>query len=687
MFDPAHVETSSPWHQGEIEVQESAGVVEQMAPIGRRAIRDHLIEQHRAFYPQLPFIVAGAVDPAGDVWATLISGRPGFLHAPDPLRLDVSARREPSDPADAGLGDGQSVGLLGIELHTRRRNRLNGTIRRHGADGFAVEVRESFGNCPQYIRLRNLAFVRGPAEPSTADPEELQALDDAARVMIASAETLFIASFVDTADGERQVDVSHRGGRPGFVRVDADGTLTIPDFAGNNFFNTLGNIRTNPKAGLVFVDFAGGDLLQLTGGAEVVLDDPDIAAFQGAERLLRIRPRRIVWRPGALPLRWTSDEDGASPNTALTGDWSEAAQRLVAKASATAWRSMRVVRIVEENAAIRSLHLEPADDGALLPHRAGQHLPVRFTLPGSAAPVRRAYTISAAPSDRVFRISVRAQGAASRRLHELQAGDEIEALAPAGSFTIDAGEGRTAVLLAAGIGVAPMMAMLRRLGFEGLRPRRPRPTVLFYGARSRAERAFDDELSQLVEAGRGAIRLVRLLTDVSGAERGRDYEIEGRLALAVLKAHLALDDYDFYLCGPGGFVQDLHDGLRSLSIPGERIHAEVFGPSSLKHHTAPSDGRPAQGSKGPVTVVFAPSGREARWTPSSGTLLELAESSGLSPPFSCRLGTCGTCRAQVISGRVAHQPRASAPIGDSEALLCSSMPGAVGGGRLELRLA
>ena len=540
MFDPAHVEAGSPWHEGEIEIQESAGVVDRMAPIGRRAIRDHLIEQHRAFYPQLPFIVAGAVDPAGDVWATLISGKPGFLHAPDPLRLDVSAQREPGDPADAGLGDGQAVGLLGIELHTRRRNRLNGMIRRRGADGFAVEVRESFGNCPQYIWLRHFAFVRDPAEPSTAEPEEVQALDDATRAMIASAETLFIASFIDTADGERQVDVSHRGGRPGFVRVDADGTLTMPDFAGNNFFNTFGNIRTNPKAGLVFVDFASGDLLQLTGEAEVVLDDLEIAAFQGAERLLRVRPRRIVRRPDALPLRWTADEDGISPNAALTGDWSEVARRLLAKASATAWRSMRVARIVEESATIRSLHFQPADGGALLPHRAGQYLPVRFTLPGSAVPVRRAYTISAAPSDHVFRISVRAQGTASRRLHELQVGDEIEALAPVGGFTIDAGERRTAVLLAAGIGVTPMIAILRHIVFEGLRTRRTRPTVLFYGARSRAERAFDGELSRLVEAGRGAIRLVRLLTDVNGADWGCDYEIFSRPRRAVGSA------------GPGG---------------------------------------------------------------------------------------------------------------------------------------
>lgn len=685
MFDSAPIEDGSPWHEGELAIQRRAGVIEQMAPIGRRNIRDHLIEQHRAFYPKLPFIVAGSVDLAGDAWATLLAGKPGFLHSRDPLTLDVSAPREPGDPASAGLGDGQAIGLLGIELHTRRRNRLNGVIRRDGTDGFTVEVGESFGNCPQYIRLRQFAFVRDPAEPSPVEPEELHALDEAARAMIGAAETLFIASYVDTMAG-RQVDVSHRGGRPCFVRVDADGTLTIPDFAGNRFFNTFGNIRANPKAGLVFVDFASGELLQLTGEAEVVLDGPEIAAFQGAERLLTFHPRRIVRRRDALPLRWTSNEDGTSPNSLLTGDWNEVARRLAAKAQATTWRPMRVAGIVEESATIRSLHLEPANGGALLPHKAGQHLPIRLALSGDTAPIRRAYTISAAPSDGLCRISVRTLGAASRRLHELKVGDQIEALAPAGGFTIDAGERRPAVLLAAGVGITPMLAMLRHIVFEGFRTRRTRPTVLFYSARSRAERAFERELAQLVQAGQGAVHLVRLLTDVTGAEPERDYEVEGRLDLAVLKSHLAFDEYDFYLCGPGGFMQDLHDGLRSLSIPEERIHSEAFGPSSLKRPEKTAGPAPVELAKEPVTVTFAPSGVEAHWMPGSGSLLQLAEEAGLSPPYGCRSGSCGSCRARIAKGAVAYRSEPSAAHGEGEALLCSAEPAAQGGERLEITL-
>lgn len=312
MHGSATVDVGSPWHEGEIELQRSVGLSERMAVIGPRVLRDHLVEEHRDFYPRLPFIVAGAVDPADDVWATAIAGEPGFLGSPDPFTLTVAAGRDPSDPADAGLEDRDSIGLLGIELHTRRRNRLNGVIRRDaGQSGFAVEVRESFGNCPRYIRPREFRYVRDPAVREAAHAEKLEALDAPARAMIEAADTLFVASYVGRAGEERRVDVSHRGGPQGFVRVGKDGALTIPDFAGNNFFNTLGNIRSNPKAGLAFIDFTNGNMLQLTGEAEIVIDAAEIAVFPGAERLLRIRPRRIVRRPDVLPLRWVSQADGA----------------------------------------------------------------------------------------------------------------------------------------------------------------------------------------------------------------------------------------------------------------------------------------------------------------------------------------------------------------------------------------
>lgn len=290
-----------PWHRGEIALQQAVGSAARMAEIGPRVIRDRLIEQHALFYPLLPFVVLGAVDRTGAPWATLRAGPPGFLHVPDPLHLAVATQPEPDDPAEAGLHDGAPVGLLGIELETRRRNRLNGTVERRGEGGLRIAVEQSFGNCPRYISSRPAAF--SDAARSAPAPTVSDRLDAGARALLAATDTLFVASYAE-ASGHRQVDVSHRGGPAGFVRIADDGTLTVPDYAGNRFFNTLGNLLANPRAGIAVPEFSTGDLLQVTGRTELVLDSPEIATFEGAERLWRLIPERVVFRPRALPLRF-----------------------------------------------------------------------------------------------------------------------------------------------------------------------------------------------------------------------------------------------------------------------------------------------------------------------------------------------------------------------------------------------
>lgn len=314
------------WHEGETALQERLGVAARMQDVGARVIRDFMPQQHRDFYAQVPFIVAGSVDGAGDAWATLLAGGAGFITSPTATRLDIQVPLDPQDPASAGMGTGNAIGLLGIELHTRRRNRVNGVLHAAPPGLLRFAVAQSFGNCPQYIQLRDLSMARDPAEPVTVDAQENDHLDDRARAMIRAADTFFVASYADP-QGHRQVDVSHRGGKAGFVRVADDGTLTIPDFAGNLFFSTLGNILLNGKAGLVFVDFTKGDMLHMTGDAALILDGPEVASFQGAERLWTFRARRVLHRPAALPLRWSFRDQGWSPQSLRTGDWRPPAGR------------------------------------------------------------------------------------------------------------------------------------------------------------------------------------------------------------------------------------------------------------------------------------------------------------------------------------------------------------------------
>lgn len=314
----------SPWHEGERRLQAASGMAERMEQIGRRVIRDFMPEQHRAFYRQLRFLLIGSVDGSGRPWASLVDGPPGFIHSPDERLLEVDRPLAVGDPASEGVALGSAVGLLGIELSTRRRNRMNGRVRRVHAGGFSVAVEQAFGNCPQYIQRRELEppDLRSLGDSSAPHLERLARLDTAARNSITSADTFFVASFadVDSDPARRSVDVSHRGGRPGFVRVEGD-RLSIPDFAGNLHFNTLGNLVSNPRAGLLFIDFESGDLLQLTGRTEIVDGAREASAHPGAERIWRVEAEAVVRRRAALGLRFALRE--VSPSTLMTGVWDE----------------------------------------------------------------------------------------------------------------------------------------------------------------------------------------------------------------------------------------------------------------------------------------------------------------------------------------------------------------------------
>ena len=315
------------FHAGEIALQRSVGMAERMAHIGAKIVRDFMPEQHRDFYARLPFIIVATVDYSGDIWSTMLTGAPGFISSPSPQSLTIRGTLDAADPASAGAQAGGAIGMLGIELHTRRRNRVNGDIKSAADGSLEVTVGQAFGNCPQYIQLRDYSFSREPDQTKSASVAESGELTEEARAIISTADTFFVASYVDRGD-IRQIDASHRGGKAGFVRIDDDGQLTIPDFSGNFHFNTLGNFLVNPRAGFLFVDFETGDILQLTGTARVITDSPETAAFRGAERIWRFRPTRMVLRRGASALRWKMRENAFSPKSLRTGSWAEVATEL-----------------------------------------------------------------------------------------------------------------------------------------------------------------------------------------------------------------------------------------------------------------------------------------------------------------------------------------------------------------------
>jgi hypothetical protein len=267
---------------------------------GRRMIRDFMLEEHRALFEKLPYVVVGSLDAQDRPWASILTGAPGFMTSPDARLLEIGARPLAGDPLAANLARGAPLGLLGIELETRRRNRMNGTVVSADEKGFAIFVRQSFGNCPQYIQARAHAGANAPANerrPNAVHAEGPR-LSAAAAALVRSADTFFIASASANARGDGPgdgVDVSHRGGRPGFVRVMDERRLAWADYPGNNMFNTLGNVVDEPRVGLLFLDFESSDLLQIAGRADIRFEP---------ERLVELTVTDVLETRAATPSRW-----------------------------------------------------------------------------------------------------------------------------------------------------------------------------------------------------------------------------------------------------------------------------------------------------------------------------------------------------------------------------------------------
>ena len=189
---------SEVFHPGERELQTLAGVRERIGAFGARVIRDHMPDQHREFFTLLPFVLVGSVDATGQPHASLLAGPPGFIDSPDAWHLRIRAQPLPGDPLHGQLREGTSLGLLGIQPHTRRRNRMNGVVSEVTATGFTVSVEHSFGNCPKYIQAREPQFVpRYVGEAVRSDR-----LDDDAIRRLRAADTFFIASAYPAGDGD-----------------------------------------------------------------------------------------------------------------------------------------------------------------------------------------------------------------------------------------------------------------------------------------------------------------------------------------------------------------------------------------------------------------------------------------------------------------------------------------------------
>ncbi len=537
-------DASNPFHDGECAAQARAGVGDMAARVGG-FIRDHLPEQHRAFHTALPFLVVSGAEAAGLTWVTLVEGAAGFATSPDPYHITLNTSLAAEDPLATAFASSAEIGVLGIDLATRRRNRFSGHVRPSGS-GHMIDIRQTFGNCPQYIHERAVTRVTtapGPARRSDAlNPDQI--------ARIAAADTLFIGSGHPAATGQaRGYDASHRGGAPGFVRVDGPRRLLIPDYPGNNFFNTIGNLIADPRVGLLFVDFATGGLLHLTGRATIDWS-PDHAHDPDARRMIVVDIDAVIDRPAAVSLRW-----------AEMGHLS---------------RPLRIARKVRESDGITSFYLIPIDDRPLDPFQAGQHLPVEVQIPGQRGISRRSYSLSGPPQDRRFyRISIKREdkGLVSQFLHDAShEGSVLAAHRPVGDFTVPDRDSPL-VLVSAGIGLTPMLSALWANVSQ-----QARPVWYVHATRNSATHAFRDEVNGLIDANPHLRKLVVYSQPKATDRPGLDYDRQGRITADDLLALGAGPRAQYMLCGPAGFQSGICRGLVSLGVPTIQIHQETFGP-------------------------------------------------------------------------------------------------------------
>jgi uncharacterized protein len=308
---------SSPFHEGELAVQERAGERE-VADRNGAIVQGRIPARAFPFLAEQPMLVVGSADAARQPWASVLFGAPGFVRAEadgEEVRLDLArVGRSPGDALWTNLRAGADLALLAIDLDRRRRLRVNGWLADVAGEHARLAVREAYPNCPKYIQRRRLVSMAGP--PTTTAAVETGDVLDAARLrLIETSDTFFVAS----RHPERGLDVSHRGGLPGFVRAVDHHTLRVPDYPGNGMYNTLGNLLVDQRVGVVFVDFARDRALQLVGTARVRFDDVE----QGQPTIGTRRFWELAvagWReaPTGVACRWQVFEP--SPFTPALGD-------------------------------------------------------------------------------------------------------------------------------------------------------------------------------------------------------------------------------------------------------------------------------------------------------------------------------------------------------------------------------
>jgi ferredoxin-NADP reductase len=509
------------------------------------------------------------------MWSTLLMGPgddTGFITSPTPTTLSIHSQPMTGDALEHALDrPGVDVGMLGIEFATKRRNRVNGRTA-ESSDGKTIEFRvdQSFGNCPQYITPRRwwtavMSIDDENDEQShrqrSVESQKSDSLSKNQIKQIQSSDTLFVATGYrgEGEDPRWGNDSSHRGGLPGWIKVRDSHTILLPDYAGNDHYNTLGNIEMDSRMGLTIPIFSTGGMIQLTGTAKVHYDEQHaklLTKDAGAKRAIEFTIRQVnELPPASLPIRWASYDTKRSK------------------------RTLQVAHKIKESDDVTSFHLHPVlgDDPELWSYEPGQHLPITLLPSTDQQVISRTYSLSSGPDWGEYRISVKREpfGQASRYLHDhVQVGDKIQVSQPAGDFILDQdNNNRTLVLISGGVGVTPMLSMLHAFVSD---PWRRRKAVWVHGARDGKHHPFRGEVQDLKLLA-GDSLLTHVVYSQPKDDDGSCYDTIGHIDANLLQTLVPdLMNADFYMCGSSALMADIQDGLEQLGVDPNRIQYEQF---------------------------------------------------------------------------------------------------------------
>ncbi|TAN07605.1 MAG: MOSC domain-containing protein [Rhodanobacteraceae bacterium] len=424
------------------------------------------------------------------------------------------------------------------------------------------------------------------------------------------------------------------------------------------------------EAGDAIVKVADGPEQLTVAAADALLYLPGRDLAQ-VERALRIDAFSPGWTIAFRDMERDMRGAGSTENKGL----------ILNSGSPAAWsgfRPLRVARIHAESLSVFSLELVLNAGARFAPAAPGQFITLRLPIENGKAPLLRSYSLTATSDPTHYSIAVKEEphGAASHYLREhVHVGDTLDTAAPRGGFVLRQ-DPRPVVLLSAGIGVTPVLAMLRALAESAS----PRTLWWCHGARNGAEHPFAREAETLLRALPNSHRVIAYSRPLPADRLGIDFDIEGRLDVGALRRLGVPGDADFYLCGPDSFMHDLGDGLLAVwGIPPARVLRERFGPGQpfmpgiVEQTVGPVHAPPGAAGTGPL-VSFARSGLTVNWDDRFASLIELAEACNVKTRFACRTGVCHTCISRLMAGTVAYRPEPLERPSKDNVLICCSQP-------------